>query len=230
MEREPFMAPYGKKNAAWVEVNEYLVKNGFPRISSELLRQKVEGLVGYHKNPKSLDSKAKLIAGILSGTSDNITIAALLDRIVKQWDDSQQLSEDKKVELKKKHDDDRLGGEALWQASLSGLYKKHKYNEIFEDTATDTNSVSSPSASGTISTESSLTSIDDDDDDVNDEDTGTNPSKRRCKMKCRSRVSVDEDAAACKDYMERSDKRQDKLINILEGFLEIQKQQATKNN
>ncbi|KAF8987944.1 hypothetical protein BDQ17DRAFT_1334790 [Cyathus striatus] len=156
MEKEPFLAPYGKKNAAWLELNKYLVEHGFPKTSSDLLRRKAGGLVGYYKNPKSLDSKVKSIAAIISGSSDNVTIAAILDHISKQWDDSLQLSEDKKAEMRKKHDDDCLGGEALWQASLN--------------------------------------------------------------------------ATACEEYMEWSNKDQDKLVNILEGLLEIQKQQVTRNN
>ncbi|KAJ7903816.1 hypothetical protein B0H14DRAFT_3421991 [Mycena olivaceomarginata] len=121
----PFLAPYGKKGAAWEEgVTLAKKQKGFrhPKMTATAFQNRCEALVSFKKDPHGKNKKLASLIG--DGTSAAITIGALLERMELQYDQSKDKSDDAKAALKQKNDADRAGGEAIRQASMRAMRRK----------------------------------------------------------------------------------------------------------
>ncbi|KAJ3509511.1 hypothetical protein NLJ89_g5190 [Agrocybe chaxingu] len=222
IEKMPFLEGHGNRTAAWQNINNELQANGLScQITADRLRQKAEAL-----NRESSDDKVRAIANTLKNTTDEIAISALLDRMESQWDEAKDASDSKKAQIKKKHEEDRLGGEAIRRASMSGLKRKRAHRDR-EDSDDDTQ----PDSTAGVTPSGSQSTLDNDDDDSKPQ------SKRRRSMDRRqSRAEgaisklaalVEEDMTSRnqqhEEMMAALDQRGRRTEKLLGGFLAIEK-------
>ncbi|KAJ6481513.1 hypothetical protein C8R47DRAFT_1197713 [Mycena vitilis] len=124
VDKEPFLAPHGKKAVVWEEALVELNKQKdfrHPNMSALTLQHKCEALISYKKDP---NGKHKKLANVIGEGSAAITIEALLERMETQYDSAKDKSDDAKAAVKKKNDADKEGGEAIRQASLRAMRRK----------------------------------------------------------------------------------------------------------
>ncbi|KAJ7157812.1 hypothetical protein C8R46DRAFT_1040075 [Mycena filopes] len=175
----PFLAPHGQKGSAWERVAIKLAEEGFRHtsISAASVQHKAEALISYKKNP---NGKHKNLANVIGeGTSSSITIGALLERLETAHDTAKGKSDEAKAKLKKKHDEDQEGGEAIRQASMCTLRKRARSPDSDDNTDQETDSPSS-SARPATAADSSLETLDSDDDDTtNGKKASKKPASKR---------------------------------------------------
>ncbi|KAJ7600238.1 hypothetical protein C8J56DRAFT_1073011 [Mycena floridula] len=172
VDRRPFLAPHGRKGPTWTGVRNDLVKKQGARlecITGAVIQHKMEGLVHYKKDPDSVDKEVKTIAKVLKSNSYDITIQAILERLETQYDEAKDKSEAAKEKLRKKAEDDQIGGEEIRNASKRGLVKKHQQ------------ALTSTSQGGTTTEES---------------DSESKPSSSKHPAKCRRLNSRREDSSS----------------------------------
>ncbi|KAF7334804.1 hypothetical protein MSAN_02367000 [Mycena sanguinolenta] len=152
----PFIAAYGQKGAAWQQICDKLTENGFRHksINAATVQHKAEALISYKKDPNGKNKNLSKVIG--EGTSAAITIAALLECIETQYDESKDKSDEAKAKLKAKQDADREGGEAIRQASMQTLRKRMRSpspdtddDDDDDDEPTDTEQPAAPSTTAT---------------------------------------------------------------------------------
>ncbi|KAJ6537045.1 hypothetical protein B0H19DRAFT_1079420 [Mycena capillaripes] len=159
----PFLAPHRGKGAAWrLVVNELKKAKEFrdTTIPPQSVQQKAEALVAFKKNPGQNRKLANIIG---KGTAAGITIAALLEQLEEQYDSAKDKSDSAKARIKKKNDEDRVGGEVIREASMK-RYRK-RTTPLSDGELTDNESVAKPTpASRSTAASSSIEIIDSDDD------------------------------------------------------------------
>ncbi|KAJ7691355.1 hypothetical protein B0H17DRAFT_1133872 [Mycena rosella] len=212
IDADPFMRPHGQKGGAWQEITETLRQRNFrpTSISAASVQHKVEALVAYKKDPAG---KHKNLANVIGeGTAASITIGALLERLETQFDAAKDKSDDAKVKIKKKNDEDREGGEAIRQASMRTLRKRARSPDSSDSDVTDAELLgfsvlralccfepaAAPAACAATASPartaaaSPIVVEDDETDDDKDKDSSKKPkSKRRRRLDRRSGSSTD---------------------------------------
>ncbi|KAJ7599820.1 hypothetical protein C8J56DRAFT_1037429 [Mycena floridula] len=171
VDRRPFLAPHGRKGPTCTEVRNDLVEKQGVRLESitgPVIQHKMEGLVHYKKDPDSVDKEVKAIASILKGNSYDITIQAILERLETQYDEAKDKSEAAKEKLRKKAEDDQIGGEEIRDASMRGLVKKHNINKCQQ-----------PSTSASTSTSQGGNTTEESDSESKPSSISKRPAKRR---------------------------------------------------
>ncbi|KAE9389123.1 hypothetical protein BT96DRAFT_1025170 [Gymnopus androsaceus JB14] len=205
IEINPFLATHGQKGKVWKELTDRLVANPafcLKNIEWSSIRSKVIDLVAYKKNP--------------TGTSREITIAALLECLEKQHDNAEHKSEEQlKAALKQKQDEDDEGGAKIRKASMmTFINKKRKHpNDSENDTNHDSPKQSSKKTKCLHWEESTGKAI------ISLIEKGQEDQKVHQEH--------------MKNLMESSEKRGIEMAAIMAGFLDIEKArfkaEATKN-
>ncbi|KAK6981676.1 hypothetical protein R3P38DRAFT_3233757 [Favolaschia claudopus] len=150
-----FLAPHKKKGVAWQAITDTLKKDKLLRrtkINAVTVQRKAEALVAFKKQKE---------------TSAGITIAALLEGLEDQYDQAKDKSDAQKEKIKKKADEDRVGGEAIRTASRIAFSKKSKKRarspspsaKSDDDAATDTEPAEPVSASSRTSRAAASSSV-----------------------------------------------------------------------
>ncbi|KAK7005501.1 hypothetical protein R3P38DRAFT_3215204 [Favolaschia claudopus] len=157
---QPFFAPFGQKGLAWQGLADQLKKDKMFRntsISGVTVQRKVENLVAFKKQ------KAEAQQSHRQGDLRGITIAALLEGLEDQYDQAKGQSDENKAKIKKKADEDRIGGEAIREASKVAFSRKSKKRARSptppasdDDDATDTESASAPSHASRVTASPSV--------------------------------------------------------------------------
>ncbi|KAJ7206540.1 hypothetical protein GGX14DRAFT_637545 [Mycena pura] len=128
IDHNPFLAPHGSKAAAWQSCADQLIKQGVRikglKITGPAVHNKTTALIEYKKDPNGGNSNLAAVIG--DGTSAAVAMGALLKRLETQYDAAKDKSDDAKAKLKKKADEDKQGGEAIRNASMSTLRKRKR--------------------------------------------------------------------------------------------------------
>ncbi|KAJ7175618.1 hypothetical protein C8R46DRAFT_1249156 [Mycena filopes] len=225
----PWIAPHGKKAAAWEEtLSVAAAQKGFrhPGMNATTLQHKCEVLVGFKKDP---EGKYKNLAKVIGeGTSASITIGALLERMEIQYDEAKDKTDEAKVVLKKKNDEDREGGEAICQASLRTMRRKRSPTPTSDDDddATDTDN---DNTAPKLSPASSLATLDDDNGDKKKSEK--KPVAKHCRLnKRRSASGKDALLAVMKEENERRAEHDDRVATSLDVFVKDACEQKAELN
>ncbi|KAJ6611233.1 hypothetical protein B0H10DRAFT_1953194 [Mycena sp. CBHHK59/15] len=201
--KQPFLSAHGEVSTAWKDVNKYLKSKGFQHeVKYTTLQKKAQALIAFKKDPKCED--AKPVASHITGDTA-IIIAAALEQMEKQWDDAKDKSDDVKLKIKKKTEDDRFAGEEIRSASMRGRGQKRAATRS-PSPSSDTDTVS-PTAPNTAAMGrlSALSSIELDDTVSNDK----KKSKRRRVMDRRTDTPVSASADLVRILEKDSAQRQE---------------------
>ncbi|KAJ7583956.1 hypothetical protein C8J56DRAFT_195721 [Mycena floridula] len=222
-EEHPFHAPFKQKTKTWEKIRDRLLDSDIGQhklpadLSADVVRHKVEGLIGYKKDPKSKQKDAKSVCNMLKEEGYEITIQSILEKLETQYDEVKHKTEESKEKAKKKLEEDEAGRVHIRDASMKALGKRGRSTP--------------PVTQGpSKSSNSSLSSIKTD----TDEDEDKPVTKRRCGLVRReSSASVNhqmleimqkdiqmrrEDQKRQDERAEKDQKRADQMVNILSGF------------
>ncbi|THV00464.1 hypothetical protein K435DRAFT_794102 [Dendrothele bispora CBS 962.96] len=129
LERKPHLAPHGSKGKVWDEIAAALWdRKLFVGNSVATIKAKLQQLVKFHEDPNS--PSCMEIRKEIEGTSTAIKLAALLDRLSESQKTAKKMSDEKKQKTQVKEEEDRVGGEAIRQASVHTLGLKRKSSSI----------------------------------------------------------------------------------------------------
>ncbi|KAJ7050225.1 hypothetical protein C8F01DRAFT_1264308 [Mycena amicta] len=137
--QQPWLAPHGKKAGAWDECAALFNNQNSLSVSGHLFHMKMEGIIGWKKNP---NGKFKALGSVIaSGTGDAIMLGAQMEAMETQFDQAKDKSDDAKVKIQQKNDEDKSGGDEIRRASMQALRKRAisiSSDETDTDTDTDT--------------------------------------------------------------------------------------------
>ncbi|KAJ3912360.1 hypothetical protein F5877DRAFT_72464 [Lentinula edodes] len=139
---KPWLAPYGQKGKLWEDIRAAMIHEGFKHVkmSANSIQKKGEDLVKYWQDPKCSKPGVHSIANALpKGSSQEITIAALMERVQAGYDDAKNKSEMAKAETKKKEQEDFEGGEAIRNASMQAMCSHKALPNSDSDSDSDSN-------------------------------------------------------------------------------------------
>ncbi|KAH9943971.1 hypothetical protein B0H21DRAFT_747286 [Amylocystis lapponica] len=135
VDMNPWGRKHGEKGKTWACILEKLQARGyFKSARVDTLRNKMEDMLEYQADPES--STGSSIDQELD-SSTKITIAALLDKASELKRRAKLQTEDQKAKANKKAEDDRIGGEAICQASMETLHKCRRTDDDKTDTDSD---------------------------------------------------------------------------------------------
>ncbi|KAJ7052097.1 hypothetical protein C8F01DRAFT_1236832 [Mycena amicta] len=140
----------------------------------------MEAVVGWKKDP---NGKHKALGPVIaSGLGDAITLGAQMEAMETQYDQAKDKSDDAKVKIKQKNDEDKSGGDAIRQASMQTL-RKRSISISSDDTDADTASANDITVSTGAPAPIDITTDDDENEDTTEmkkpKPSKKPPSKRR---------------------------------------------------
>ncbi|KAJ7059122.1 hypothetical protein C8F01DRAFT_1232213 [Mycena amicta] len=153
---QPWLAAHGKKAGAWDDCAALFNHATGLSVAGQLLRTKMEAIVGWKKNP---NGKYKSLGPVVaSGVGDAITLGAQMEAMETQFDQAKDKSDDAKMKIKQKNDQDKSGGDEIRQVSMQGL-RKRAISISSDDTDTDTDADTISADKTTISADADPVSV-----------------------------------------------------------------------
>ncbi|KAJ7765316.1 hypothetical protein B0H16DRAFT_1796707 [Mycena metata] len=226
---QPFLAPTKGVGEAWKGVNTYLREHSFRLdVKYTTLQAKAKALVAFKKNPACED--AKTVTPLIEGDIA-VLIASALEAMETQYDAAKDKTDDAKLKLKEKSDEDRTAGNAIRDASMRARKCRLRSPSPAREDETPCKGRSSTALSATPSIEL----VD------SDEGEGSHKRAKRRKTERRSDPSPSasanilkimekdmeqrqryqrETAAAMNTYMNRAAEGQERLMGLLERLIE----------
>ncbi|KAJ6613517.1 hypothetical protein B0H10DRAFT_2222162 [Mycena sp. CBHHK59/15] len=152
--KRPFFAPHKGVGDAWKDINQYLREHSFGLdVKYTTLQTKAKALIAYKKDPKCDDTKS--VASVIEGDGDTaVLLASVLEAMETQYDDAKDKTDEAKLKLKEKSDEDRIAGNAIRDTSLRARKRQRSPSPTREDDTDDDTSTPRKSNPGLSSTPS----------------------------------------------------------------------------